>query len=62
MSHLVPYPLNIRKFTLKGSFEERLSTVGNVGVEIELTGWSSVIAARRDTTSGASKTSSLIFL
>ena len=55
-------PIRIRKFTRSGSFEGRLSTVGSVGSEIELTGWSSAIDARRDTTSGISRTSSLRFL
>ena len=61
MWHLVLYPSRIRKFTPSGSFEGRLSTVESMGSEIELTRWSSAIDARRDTTSGVSRTSSLRF-
>ena len=52
----------IRKFTLSGSFEERLSTVENVDSEIELMEWSSVINVMKATTSGASQNLLMMFL
>ena len=55
-------PCSLPIFTRSGSFEGRLSTVGSVGSEIKLTGWSPAIDARRDTTSGVSRTSSLRFI
>ena len=52
----------IIKFTLSGSFEERLSTVGNVDSEIKLMEWSSVINVRKATTSGAFQNLLMMFL
>ena len=44
----IPYPSKIRKFTLRGSFEERLSNVGNVDNGTELTQWSYVTNVKKD--------------